>query len=103
MGATDEATQFALNTCWGVSRPCSTRYPSNPKNEAVNGMMNRKSCWSTRLLILLALTGMVFLAACGDPYKQCMKEEKLKNAYLGEEDYLQKSSEFCAKKARLAN
>ena len=29
-----------------------------------------------------------------------MKEEKRKNAYLGEADYLQQSSQLCAKKVR---
>ena len=48
-------------------------------------------------LVLSALS----LASCNvDPYEQCMKEEKRKNAYLGEDDYLRESSRICARKAR---
>tara|TARA_A100001011_G_scaffold393580_2_gene483769 strand:+ start:1063 stop:1320 length:258 start_codon:yes stop_codon:yes gene_type:complete len=57
------------------------------------------SCYLVRIFKLALIT---FLAvSCGsDPYKQCMKEEKRKNAYLGEDDYLRESSKICARKVR---
>ena len=50
---------------------------------------------------IFTLVSVVLLGtSCGsDPYKQCMKEEKRKNAYLGEDDYLRESSKICARKA----
>ena len=47
------------------------------------------------------ITAAIFLASCmSDPYEQCMKEEKRKNAYLGEDDYIRESARICARKAR---
>tara|TARA_E500000178_G_scaffold300028_1_gene308073 strand:- start:149 stop:379 length:231 start_codon:yes stop_codon:yes gene_type:complete len=52
-----------------------------------------------RILKLVFVT--LLIVSCGsDPYKQCMKEEKRKNAYLGEDDYIRESSKICARKAR---
>ncbi|MGB2281376.1 MAG: hypothetical protein ACPH27_08620 [Pseudomonadales bacterium] len=42
------------------------------------------------------------MAGCSDPYEKCMKEEKRKNAYLGEADYYQQSANKCARVARAA-
>ncbi|MGB2375753.1 MAG: hypothetical protein ACPH45_04655, partial [Porticoccaceae bacterium] len=52
------------------------------------------------LAIITPIAIGIFLGACSDPYEACMKEEKRKNAYLGEADYLQQSSQLCAKKVR---
>ena len=52
-----------------------------------------------RILKLVFVT--LLIVSCGsDPYKHCMKEEKRKNAYLGEDDYIRESSKICARKAR---
>ena len=52
---------------------------------------------------MMTVVGLISLGGCmSDPYDQCMKEEKRKNAYLGEEDYLKQSSKVCARKARQA-
>ena len=54
-----------------------------------------------QLGILFFVTGVMSLGGCmSDPYEQCMKEEKRKNAYLGEDDYLKQSSKICARKVR---
>jgi len=49
---------------------------------------------------MISITIAISLSSCSDPYEACMKEEKRKNAYLGEADYIEQSSQFCAKKAR---
>ena len=49
---------------------------------------------------MLPITIAISLSGCSDPYEACMKEEKRKNAYLGEADYIKQSSQFCARKAR---
>ena len=52
-------------------------------------------------VVMMTVVGLISLGGCmSDPYDQCMKEEKRKNAYLGEEDYLKQSSKVCARKAR---
>ena len=51
-------------------------------------------------ILKLLLFVLLFVSCSSDPYKQCMKEEKRKNAYLGEDDYLRESSKICARKAR---
>ena len=54
-----------------------------------------------QLGILFFVMGVISLGGClSDPYEQCMKEEKRKNAYLGEDDYLKQSSKICARKVR---
>ncbi len=54
-------------------------------------------------VVMMTVVGLISLGGCmSDPYDQCMKEEKRKNAYLGEEDYLKQSSKVCARKARQA-
>lgn len=55
-----------------------------------------KRTWTMMLPIIIAIS----LSGCSDPYEACMKEEKRKNAYLGEADYIKQSSQFCARKAR---
>lgn len=52
------------------------------------------------LAILAVITAAIFVSGCSDPYDQCMKEEKRKNAYLGEEEYLKQSAASCARKVR---
>ncbi|MDE0762245.1 MAG: hypothetical protein OSB20_01135 [Porticoccaceae bacterium] len=54
-------------------------------------------------VVMMTVVGLISLGGCmSDPYDQCMKKEKRKNAYLGEEDYLKQSSKVCARKARQA-
>ncbi len=52
------------------------------------------------LVVLTAITTAIFVSGCSDPYDQCMKEEKRRNAYLGEEEYLKQSAASCAKEVR---
>lgn len=57
----------------------------------------------TRVLVVLtAIFAAISVSGCSDPYEQCMKEEKRKNAYLGEEEYLKQSAASCARKVRQA-
>jgi hypothetical protein len=54
-------------------------------------------------MLLMSVTGAWIVSGCmPDPYAQCMKEEKRRNAYLGEADYIKQSAAMCEKKARLA-
>jgi hypothetical protein len=56
---------------------------------------------NSKLIKVLLVLAAISLAGCiADPYEQCMKEEKRKNAYLGEDDYLRESSRICARKVR---
>ncbi len=54
------------------------------------------------LVTIISITAMLSITGCSDPYEKCMKEEKRKNAYLGEADYYQQSSNKCARVARAA-
>ena len=60
--------------------------------------------WLIRIFVIfVSITGAISLVGCiPDPYEQCMKEEKRRNAYLGEDEYLKKSSKICARKVRQA-
>lgn len=50
---------------------------------------------------VFSIVAALCLSGCmADPYEQCMKDEKRKNAYLGEDDYIKQSSKICARKAR---
>jgi hypothetical protein len=51
-------------------------------------------------ILKIIFIGFLVVSCGSDPYKQCMKEEKRKNAYLGEDDYFKESSKICARKAR---
>lgn len=56
---------------------------------------------NSKLMKATLITAAISLASCmSDPYEQCMKEEKRKNAYLGEDDYIRESARICARKAR---
>ena len=59
--------------------------------------------WLRGTLLLLTISAGWLVSGCmPDPYAQCMKEERLKNAYLSESDYLSQSAEMCARKVRHA-
>ena len=46
-------------------------------------MSNSKFMKATLIIVAISLASCI-----SDPYEQCMKEEKRKNAYLGEDDYI---------------
>lgn len=54
------------------------------------------------LVIMVSIAVVLSITGCSDPYEQCMKEEKRRNAYLAEADYYQQSSSKCAREARAA-
>jgi hypothetical protein len=69
---------------------------------AVVGSLKTGTAELARVLAVLAvITTVISTSGCSDPYDQCMKEEKRKNAYLGEEEYLKQSAASCARKVRL--
>ena len=77
--------------------------PDSSKNAPLNlnNVFKSTKQWLKRTwIIMLPITIAISLTGCSDPYEACMKEEKRKNAYLGEADYIKKSSQFCARKAR---
>ena len=61
-----------------------------------------KSSIIRALATTLSIAAVLSMAGCSDPYEKCMKEEKRKNAYLGEADYYQQSANKCARVARAA-
>ena len=52
------------------------------------------------MILKIIFIGFLVVSCGSDPYKQCMKEEKRKNAYLCDDDYFSESSKICARKAR---
>ena len=48
------------------------------------------------LIIVMNIATVISVSGCADPYVECMKEEKKRNAYLGEDEYFQQSSKICA-------
>jgi hypothetical protein len=77
--------------------------PDSSKNAPLNlnNVFKSTKQWLKRTwIIMLPITIAISLTGCSDPYEACMKEEKRKNAYLGEADYIKQSSQFCARKAR---
>ena len=61
---------------------------------------HRKTSLIRVFMISTILSATGFVSGCSDPYEQCMKAEKRRNAYLGEEEYLKESAITCAKKVR---
>jgi len=70
--------------------------------EYQQGFKQKRTVALRTLVTIISITAMLSITGCSDPYEKCMKEEKRKNAYLGEADYYQKSSNKCAKVARAA-
>ena len=74
----------------------STSVPLKFNNVLIATKLWLKRTWT----IMLPITIAISLSGCSDPYEACMKEEKRKNAYLGEADYIKQSAQFCARKVR---
>jgi hypothetical protein len=63
---------------------------------------DRRHDFTNGFVILVAIIVVISVSGCSDPYEKCMKNEKRRNAYLGEEEYLQQSSVTCMAKVREA-
>jgi hypothetical protein len=70
--------------------------------EYQQGFKQKRTVAMRTLVTIISITAMLSITGCSDTYEKCMKEEKRKNAYLGEADYYQQSSNKCAKVARAA-
>ena len=70
--------------------------------EYQQGFKQKRTVAMRTLVTIISITAMLSITGCSDPYGKCMKEEKRKNAYLGEADYYQQSSNKCARVARAA-
>jgi hypothetical protein len=66
----------------------------------IRGFGTALRCVMIKKILRLVFVVLLIVSCGSDPYKQCMKEEKRKNAYLGEDDYFKESSKICARKAR---
>ena len=71
--------------------------------EYQEGFKQKRTVAMRTLLNTISIIAMLSITGCSDPYEKCMKEEKRKNAYLGEADYYKQSSNKCARLARAAN
>ncbi|MCT2530787.1 hypothetical protein N2382_07930 [SAR92 clade bacterium H921] len=63
---------------------------------------DRRNDFTKGFVILVAIIVVISVSGCSDPYEKCMKNEKRRNAYLGEEEYLQQSAVTCMAKVREA-